>query len=136
MIKYKTIKKLSPTRLYELYELADWTKGVKDKKKHGLLISKAYNSSSSVFSAWDDKKIVGIVRVISDNVTHAYIVGLVVDPEYAKQGIGEALLKKCIKKYSKARINIESEKPLRGLYKKLGFEKSPTVNLLIGDYII
>ena len=135
MIKYKTIKKLSPTRLYELYELAKWTKGVKDKKKHGLLVSKAYNNSDSVFSAWDDKKLVGIVRVISDNVTHAYIVGLIVAPEYQKRGIREELLKKCIKKYSKMRINIESEKSI-GLYKKLGFKKSSTENLAMGDYII
>lgn len=136
MIKYKTIKKLPPARLYELYELIDWTKGIKDKKKHGLLISKAYNSSSAVFSAWDDKKLVGVIRVISDNVTHAYIVGLAVDPEHEGKGISEELIKRCIKKYSKIRINIETEKPVKKLYIKLGFEKSPTENLLIGDYVI
>ena len=136
MIKYKTIKKLSPVRLFELYESANWTKGIKDKKKHGLLISKAYKNSSAVFSAWDDKEMVGIVRVISDNVTHAYIVGLIVDSKYEKQGIGEELLKRCIKKYSKIRINIEAEKPIKSLYKKLGFKKSTTENLLMGNYII
>jgi len=136
MIKYKTIKKLPPQRLYELYELVSWTKGIKNKKKHGLLISKAYNNSNAVFSAWDKDKLVGIIRVISDNITHAYIVGLVVDPEYEKQGIGEELLRKCIKKYSKIRINVESGKPINKMYKKLGFKNSPTENLLMGEYVI
>ncbi|MFA5228628.1 MAG: GNAT family N-acetyltransferase [Candidatus Paceibacterota bacterium] len=136
MIKYKTIKKLPPKRLYELYELVGWVNGVKDKKKHGYLISIAYNNSSTVFSAWNDKELIGIIRVVSDNTTHAYIVGLVVDEAYQEQGIGEELLKKCIKKYSKMRINAETEKPVKSLYKKLGFKKSPTENLLIGNYVI
>lgn len=31
---------------------------------------------------------------------------------------------------------MESKKPIKNLYKKLGFGKSPTENLLIGDYVI
>jgi len=136
MIKYKTIKKLPPARLYELYESVSWTKGIKNKKKHGLLISKVYNGSSAVFSAWNKETLIGIVRVISDNLTHAYIVGLVVDSKYEKQGIAKELIQRCAKKYSKMRINVETNESTNGLYKKTGFKKSPTINLFMGDYVI
>jgi N-acetylglutamate synthase-like GNAT family acetyltransferase len=137
MIIYKTIKKISPEKMFKLYKLVSWTRGVKNEKKHGLLISKAYNNSNAVFSAWDDKELVGVVRVVTDNLTHALIFGLAVDPKYTNKGIGQELIKKCIKKYSKMQINLGAEgAPSYKFFKKLGFKDDPVKHLLIGKYVI
>lgn len=136
MIIYKTSKKISPEKLYNLYESASWINKAKDKKKHGLLISRAHNVSSAVFSAWDRGELIGIVRVITDNLTHALIFGLVVSPEYKNEGIATELVKKCIKKYSKMQISLEAEGSSYKLFKKLGFKDSPNKYLFMGGYVI
>jgi N-acetylglutamate synthase-like GNAT family acetyltransferase len=136
MITYKTVKKISPEKLYNLYDSISWTKRVKDKKKHGLLISKAYNISSTVFSAWDKSELVGVVRVVTDNLTHALIFGLAINPKYENKGIATELVKKCIKKYSKIQISLEAEKSSYKLFKNLGFKDSPNKYLFMGEYII
>jgi ribosomal protein S18 acetylase RimI-like enzyme len=136
MITYKTIKKISPEKLYNLYESISWTKMVKDKKKHGLLISRAYNISDTVFSAWDKDNLIGVVRVVTDNLTHALIFGLAVDPKYKNQGIATELVKKCLKKYSKMQISLEAEKSSYKLLKDLGFKDSLNKYLFMGEYVI
>jgi N-acetylglutamate synthase-like GNAT family acetyltransferase len=136
MITYKTVKRISPEKLYHLYESVSWTKGVKDKKKHGLLISKAYSNSDSVFSAWDKQELVGVIRAISDNVNHAVIYGLAVNPERGDEGIAKELVKRCLKKYAKMQVNLEAEKTSYKFFKSLGFKDSPNKALFMGECII
>lgn len=136
MITYKTTKKISPEKLYNLYESVSWTNEVKNKKKHGLLISKAHNISDSVFSAWDKNDLVGVVRVVSDKLTHALIFGLAINPKYENKGIATELIKKCIKKYSKMQISLDAEESSYKLFKNLGFKDSPNKYLFMGEYII
>lgn len=136
MITYKTIKKISPEKLFNLYDSVSWIGKTNNKKKHALLISKAHNISDAVFSAWDKDELVGVVRVITDGLTHAVIFGLVVSPEYGNKGIATELVKKCIKKYSKMQISLEAEKSSYKLFKTLGFEDSPNKYLSMGRYVI
>ena len=46
---------------------------------------RAFNNSSHIISAWDENRLVGLVRAIDDGETIAFIHYLLVDPEYQGQ---------------------------------------------------
>lgn len=54
-------------------------------------------NSTLVFSAWVNGKLVGCIRVLSDQMFHSVIYDLAVHPEFQNQGIGTELVHKCRK---------------------------------------
>ena len=48
--------------------------------------------SSTVFSAWDGDRLVGLVRVLDDTEMVAYMHYVLVDPEYQGHGIADHLV--------------------------------------------
>jgi RimJ/RimL family protein N-acetyltransferase len=125
MITYKTSKKLSPERLYKLYELVGWTKNVQNKKKHGELIASVYANSSGVVSAWENERMIGVIRFITDKNAHAILFGLVVDPKHHGKGIATTLIQKCMDTYPDIEWSVEAENAeVVRLFKKLGFRRA------------
>jgi ribosomal protein S18 acetylase RimI-like enzyme len=51
-------------------------------------------NSSSVFSAWDGQKLIGLINVLDDGIMTAYIHYLLIMPEYQHIGIGKELIEK------------------------------------------
>ena len=133
MIKFKSIKKLSPQGLFNLYQAVGWTSGVKNKKKHAILLSKVYSNSDLVFSAWHKNELVGVVRAITDKYAHGLMYGLVVRSEFQRQGIATKLISLCLKKYPKIQWSFEAEDPKFKLFKKIGFVKSKNAYLTKGS---
>ncbi len=122
-LRYSNKKKISYKQLFELYKSVGWATK-KDKLPKRKLISKTYKNSQIVISVWDKKELVGAVRALTDKITNGVIFGLVVKPEYQKHGIGEKLVKRCIKKYPKLRWyagseNSETDK----FYREIGLRK-------------
>lgn len=121
---YKTTKRLPATKLFDLYESVGWTKNVRNKKQHGELLSNVYSHSDGVYSAWDDTRLIGVVRFITDTYAHGIIFGLVVHPQYQNQGIGSTLVKKCMMTHPRIQWGTYAESSSARLLKKVGFEKS------------
>ena len=44
---------------------------------------------STVYSAWDGEKLVGLISVMDDGIMTAHIHYLLVDPDYQYNGIGK-----------------------------------------------
>lgn len=88
------------------------------------------NNSAIICLAFDDNKIIGAVRTVSDLSRHALIVDLIVDENYRKQKIGTKLLEAIIselKKYKVKNIGLTTEPGvdwLADFYKKNGFKIS------------
>ena len=45
-------------------------------------------------SAWDNNRLVGLIRALDDGQTVAFLHYILVDPEYQKQRIGNELMRK------------------------------------------
>lgn len=53
-------------------------------------------NSTLVISAWENERLIGAVRVLSDKMFRSIIYDLLVLPEYQNKGIGKELLQRCI----------------------------------------
>ncbi len=71
-----------------LYRIAGW---IAEEGDTGFLPVMLKNSFA-VAAAFDGGKLVGMMRALSDGVSDAYMLDLVVDPEYRKTGIGREIM--------------------------------------------
>jgi|TARA_R100001509_G_scaffold125429_1_gene78944 ribosomal protein S18 acetylase RimI-like enzyme len=67
-----------------------------------VVAQKSLNSSLFHVSARDDKKLIGMARVVGDGFMYFYIQDVVVAPEYQGQGIGRMLMSRVESYLSKA----------------------------------
>lgn len=72
----------------QLYDKSEMPRPTKDKER----IQKMFDNSNLVVTAWDNDKLVGVSRCITDWVWCCYLSDLAVDPGYKKSGIGKRLV--------------------------------------------
>ena len=132
-ITYNDRKKNLPVeQLYHLFFSAGWAGPERDPaaEKHKYF-NVPFKNSTLVVSAWDNKRLAGVVRVLSDRFGRAVIYDLVVDPEYQNKGIGTELVKRCIAHYPNCEWLVGTEAHIAGYYEKLGFKINEGVYLTI-----
>lgn len=116
-IQYKTTKNFSENELKELFLSVNWSSGNYPEK---LVI--AMENSSSVFSAWNGEKLVGLINILDDGIMTAYAHYLLITPEYQHIGIGENLVKLVAEKYKDyLRIILIAYDKEIGFYEHCGF---------------
>ena len=118
-IIYSSDKIFNPNQLQQLFLSVQWESG-----NYPDELPKAINNYSTVYSAWHEEKLVGLICVMDDGYLNAYIQYLLVDPQYQRIGIGTSLIRLILIKYSKFKnISLLSYKENVGFYKNCGFEK-------------
>ncbi len=88
-------------------------------------VEQANRNSWLTVSAYDEEKLVGFGRVVTDFVLHAMIFDMIILPGYQGQGIGTMILEKLVKKckdHGIRDIQLFCAKGKRGFYEKNGFE--------------
>lgn len=117
------IKEYGPYREEEilaLYRQVGWT----NYTAHPDMLKNAYANSLRILGAYENERLLGIIRVVGDGHSAILIQDLLVLPEYQQQGIGTALLKQVLKDYAhvyqKHVLTEHTEKTVQ-FYKSLGF---------------
>jgi ribosomal protein S18 acetylase RimI-like enzyme len=90
-------------------------------------LEKALKQSAFMISAYDEGRLVGFGRVVSDSI-HAMIYDLIVAPEYQRQGIGGEILDRLANHCQEAHIRdiqLFCAKGRREFYERHGFEVRP-----------
>lgn len=119
-ITYKNIKEFNVEDIKTLYEDAGWTNYTNDLPK----LMKAIEASLDVVSAWDEDKLVGLIRLIGDGHTIIYVQDILVLKTYKRKGIGSKLFNYALDKYSHVRQKVlltEDSQETRGFYEANGF---------------
>ncbi|TYR80794.1 GNAT family N-acetyltransferase [Priestia megaterium] len=87
-------------------------------------IKRMIEHANLTITAWDDKKLVGIARCVTDFSYCCYVSDLAVCGDYQKNGIGKALLEKVKEQASdQAAIILLSAPNALTYYPHVGFEK-------------
>ena len=120
MIEYKTVKDFTKEELQRLFLSVEWSSGHFPEKL--VLAMKCF---STVCSAYDGDKLVGMACAMDDGVMNAYLHYLLVDPAYQGQGVGRQLVEMIKQKYKDyLRIAVIGYDAELSFYENCGFVKS------------
>jgi N-acetylglutamate synthase-like GNAT family acetyltransferase len=84
----------------------------------------ALERSFSYYGVLEDQNLIGFLNVISDGVSYALIVDVMVHPAYQRLGIGKQLLQTAIQDLQTtnvARVCVMFDESLQNFYTSLGF---------------
>ncbi len=116
-IKYYDLKEFTTNQLQELFLSLNWDSGNYPEK-----LQIALKNSSTVYSAWDEGKLVGLMNCLDDGSMTAYFHYLLVRPEYQGHGIGQKLVELMLVKYHDYyRKVLIAYQTAVGFYEKCGF---------------
>lgn len=123
MIKIYKITEAKEELIIDLYKSANWwTKADEDKNfiftmlKQSFCVAGAFN---------EDKKLIGMGRIISDGIIDAYIQDVIVLTKYRKMGIGKKIVQFLVKYCQNnniSYISLVGEPGTEHFYKNLGFK--------------
>ena len=107
-------------QVIELYDKAVLPRPTNDKER----IQKMFDNSNLVVTAWDNDKLIGVSRCITDWVWSCYLADLAVDPSYQKSGMGKRLIELTKEKLGEqSMILLLSVPTALEYYPKVGFTK-------------
>jgi predicted N-acetyltransferase YhbS len=113
---------IAPTaeQIIELYDNAGLPRPTSDK----LRIKKMYENSNLIITAWDNEKLVGISRSITDWAWSCYLADLAVRQGYQKLKIGKTLINLTKEKVGEQTMVLLLSVPTAmEYYPKVGFSK-------------
>lgn len=123
-------KNLPVEQLHYLFTAVGWSNGPANPD-----MLRNFNipfiNSTLVISAWQNNRLIGAVRVLSDTMFRSVIYDLLVDPEFQNKGIGKELVRRCIAHYPDSNWLVQTEKHIAGFYEKIGFKINTDVFLHI-----
>ena len=119
-IIYKDTHDFNEKELQDLFLSVEWSSGHYPDK---LVV--AMKNFKTVYTAWDNEKLIGLICAMDDGIMTAYIHYLLVNPNYQNLGIGKQLVEKMKSKYKGyLRIVIVAYNDEIGFYESCGFKKS------------
>ncbi|MBE5962919.1 MAG: GNAT family N-acetyltransferase [Lachnospiraceae bacterium] len=98
-----TYKEFDSARMDEvkmIYKKESWNAYLRDDEK----LKRAFDHSLYLLGAFDEDKLVGLVRCVGDGEHILMVQDLIVDPDYQKQGIGTYLFKSIMQRYADVRM--------------------------------
>ncbi len=126
MISYKLgLEYINWSELFDLYKKVGMLKRFIENREFDKIQS-AFQKSYKVVTAWDEKRLIGSCRMLSDGICYGAIFDVAVLPEYQKKGVGKGLMNLLLKKEESMTIHLTSTFGNEDFYKKLGFKKHKT----------
>ena len=121
LIKFTEEKEIELKELLDLYNDANWTAYTSDPK----VLENAIKNSFYVLTARHENKLVGLLRIVGDGSTIAYIQDILVLKGFKRNKIGTQLIKSALEKFQTIRQKVlltEDNTEQRSFYESLGFE--------------
>ncbi|UCE63705.1 MAG: GNAT family N-acetyltransferase [Nitrospirota bacterium] len=118
MITFSDSKEFNPSCLVPLFEQADWSRGRTVEQTRDMLLH-----TDLAISAWDQSRLIGFGRVLTDYVFRASIWDVIVDRDYQGQDIGTQLMNRILSHPSLHQVELFwlCTRNRQAFYKTLGF---------------
>ena len=115
-----TYENYNEEEILALYNAVGWKAYTSDPAS----LAAGYAHSLLTLEARDGEKLVGVIRTVGDGATIVYIQDIIVHPEYQRRGVGAALIRAVMERFSAVRqivlLTDDTEKTV-AFYKKQGF---------------
>lgn len=121
-IQYRLDANITPSQLADVFQRAGLNRPTEDLARMSQMLAHA----NLLITAWDDEKLIGVARSLSDFCFCCYLSDLAVDKAYQRKGIGKQLIN-----LTRDRIGIKTTLLLLSAsnamtyYPKVGFEAVP-----------
>lgn len=116
-ITYKDCRIFPSSQLEQLFLSVKWASGA-----YPLRLTSAIAQMDTVYSAWEQQKLIGLAAAMDDGNMNAYIPYVLVRPECQGNGIGTALMEKMMDHYKNyLRIALMAVNDQTHFYSRLGF---------------
>lgn len=129
MLSYSSDKKFGPESFRDLLERST----LAERRPVGDLavLKGMLENSDLILSCWDDRKLVGVARSVTDFSYCCYLSDLAVDMDYQRQGIGKQLISKTRQSLEDTcKVILLSAPGAVDYYPHIGFEKHPSAWVL------
>ena len=114
--------------ILRLYTAVGWTAYTKDPEA----LRKGYENSLLTLAAYEGDRLLGVLRAVGDGQTSVFIQDMLVFPEFQRKGVGSALLKELLCRFSHVRqielVTDDTPKTV-AFYKALGFRELSEIGL-------
>jgi len=111
-------KKVNYDGLVQLFNQVGWSEETSDLDRLQLMVE----NSQIVVNAWDEGKMIGFARCVTDYVFNGQINNVIVDQGYRGRGIGKCLISKILNTSKKVTYILRGDPENIGFYKQLGFK--------------
>ena len=113
-----------------LLKQTDWA-----ESRSPLDVQQTLDHSQLTLGVWDDERLIGFCRVITDDIYRAMIEDVVVDSAYRGRGIASTMLEKLLNRLQHVEIvMLDCAPDMCGFYARLGFkEKLDTSMMLVRE---
>lgn len=119
MISYHSDRRPAAGLIAELYRAAPLNRPVDDLSR----IRQMYEGSNIVVTAWDDTRLVGILRGWTDRAYDGYVCDLAVHPDHHASGVGRSLLNSLLEAHPSVQFVLRHSKIAAAYYEHLGWQK-------------
>lgn len=110
---------LTPARIATLYRRAPLLRPTSDRAALEVM----FERSSLVLSAWQDDRLVGLARVLTDGVLFSFLCDLAVEPDVQGYGIGKKLIDEVLTRCKGTQLVLRDSDLSSGFYERLGFRR-------------
>ena len=121
-MQIKEYTKFNFDEIKKLYDAVGWTSYTDDMDA----LEKGYEKSLKVLAAYEDNKLLGIIRAVGDGFTVVFIQDILVFSEEQGKGIGKALIKAMLDLYPNVRqiqLTTDIDPKTIAFYKSVGFRE-------------
>lgn len=104
-----------------LYAAVGWTAYTDDLAS----LKKGFENSLLILAAYEEERLIGLIRAVGDGYTIVFIQDILVHPQYQRQGIGTALLRSVMERYQYVRqlqLTTDDTPKTISFYQSLGFK--------------
>ncbi len=118
-------------QLLALYESVGWIAYTHEQRRAQL--QNAIRNSTYVVSAWQEERLIGLARGLSDDVSIFYLQDILIHPDFQRQGIGRRLLNNCLERFKHVRMKVlltDDEERQARFYESLGYKDTRKLNKL------
>ena len=132
-ITYRDDAVLTPEEAIALYQKS--TLGERRPVDRPDVFAGMLKNANLIVTAWDDSRLVGIARSLTDFTYVTYLADLAVDVDYQHQGIGKQLITETQRRVEPECMMVLLAAPkANDYYPKLGFTHNPRAWMLKSDY--